>query len=105
MRVLQLNAARPRPCIAATPRRSLHRPLVTVRAAGGDSEALPAGLTAAEVGTHQHCHFHIAWSWDAGRFNWLQATSSPCLVLCAMQAYEVLGLPNADHTFDQVRAV
>lgn len=65
MRALQLNAARPRPCIAAAPRWSLHRPLVTVRAAGGDSEALPAGLSAAE-------------------------------------AYEVLGLPNADHTFEQI---
>lgn len=77
---------------------------MTVRAAGGDSEALPAGLTAAEVG-HTHCSFQIAWSWDACCFNWLQATSSPCLVLSAMQAYEVLGLPNTDHTFDQVRAV
>jgi hypothetical protein len=41
---------RPRPSLAAAPtisRKLLLRPLVTVRA--GDSEALPAGLTAAEV--------------------------------------------------------
>lgn len=42
--------ARPRPSLAAAPtisKKLLLRPLVTVRA--GDSEALPAGLTAAEV--------------------------------------------------------
>jgi hypothetical protein len=113
MRVMQLTA-RPRPCLAPLScRRCPHRPVARVRAASGDSEAeaLPAGLTAQQVclGSHgcaviKSIGVSKCTTTEGARFEPAQnGHDDHCTVLLtAVQAYEVLGLPNEGHTFEQV---
>jgi hypothetical protein len=113
MRVIQLTA-RPRPCLAPVAcRRCPHRSAIRVRAASGDSEAeaLPAGLTAQQVclrscvllsSSPLACPSALSQITKLLDLVLKSHNGHWALIMPAVQAYEVLGLPNEGHTFDQV---